>query len=993
MNRQPLFCPARRLRYALLASVLCSGVLAHDVRASERMSETGLSDYRHFVLYPHLEKALRAQQENDEQTALAEFRHIHQQAPDNVVLARYLAEAYRHFGHDDKAIAVLEDQRQRHPGDRHLQALLAAIPRSQPAVTTVEQLQAQQKRCDAAPDIRCRRETGQNALTLAQLPIARAQLNDAAFYRSEQGRALENALVQRAIFLQRWPLADEIFSRQNQARTLNAAQKTQWFNVLLAGQLDDRLQTLQSAGLFADAEHTLAAARALATRSDTTALRRYLARQRPRFDTPAQEQGWLYLLTRYGDRPRQDADPLIPQFIANRRTAAAAAFTPALKAGDYPRAQAWLNSLPAEEMLPERYALSVRMGEAAASLRLARQGYRQTPDSGVWLDRYSWQLIRQGRSHDAAALLLKRYPFGGHAAMDMRLLSRLAELLQRYPALINPAQRARLSVPLPGAALRQLQMQFPGVGDACEAVRQLMSPLSATYRTASWQRLAACHRAARPGLALYALQQAEQRRPDAFQHRAVAYQAYAVADYGTAMQAWNALPADAMDDEALMAAAETAQAAGDGAARDRWLEDARKRGLDNREAWWWLYAQRYLPARPEPALAALSHAIALHPSARALVARAALLQRQHLMAEAIDDLRQARVLAPDDGSTHAALGYALWQQGAVRQARDALEKARQAAPDDPLLARQLMFVNQRLADRLQTRRYAREIVDDIDDLATLRPLTPQQVQERFDARRLAEENERRWSVNLDTSSGLCTGAVTAGSNPTGGVAPGKSSHSYTQLEAEYRIGRNMMLDGDMLSVYSRLFADTGGGGVALPVTPLRSGSGIRWKPLYDRVLFLAVEEQLPLGGHQGGTDTLLRASASLLNDGQHSDDWHPNGNGWFAQNLYLDAAHYVRREDQAWTADYRTSWHQKVAHGQTLEPYAHVQINGYRDGHSEINQLAGFGLRWNVWSGQSRYIASPHKVSVGVEYQHSIKAINQPAPAGNQALLTVGVHW
>lgn len=41
--------------------------------------ELGLSDYRHFVIYPRLDKALKAQKNNDEATAIREFEYIHQQ--------------------------------------------------------------------------------------------------------------------------------------------------------------------------------------------------------------------------------------------------------------------------------------------------------------------------------------------------------------------------------------------------------------------------------------------------------------------------------------------------------------------------------------------------------------------------------------------------------------------------------------------------------------------------------------------------------------------------------------------------------------------------------------------------------------------------------------------------------------------------------------------------------------------------------------------------
>ncbi len=112
-----------------------------------------------------------------------------------------------------------------------------------------------------------------------------------------------------------------------------------------------------------------------------------------------------------------------------------------------------------------------------------------------------------------------------------------------------------------------------------------------------------------------------------------------------------------------------------------------------------------------------------------------------------------------------------------------------------------------------------------------------------------------------------------------------------------------------------------------------------------------------------------------------------------SENLYLDAAQYIRQDIQACTADYRVSWHQKVANGQTIEPYAHVQDNGYRDKGTQGAQLGGVGVRWNIWTGETHYDAWPHKVSLGVEYQHTFKAINQRNGERNNAFLTIGVHW
>ncbi len=303
------------------------------------------------------------------------------------------------------------------------------------------------------------------------------------------------------------------------------------------------------------------------------------------------------------------------------------------------------------------------------------------------------------------------------------------------------------------------------------------------------------------------------------------------------------------------------------------------------------------------------------------------------------------------------------------------------------------YVNQRLDDMPATQHYARLVIDDIDNQALITPLTPEQNQQRFNFRRLHEEVGRRWTFSFDSSIGLRSGAMSTANNNVGGAAPGKSYRSYGQLEAEYRIGRNMLLEGDLLSVYSRVFADTGENGVMMPVKNPMSGTGLRWKPLRDQIFFLAVEQQLPLNGQNGASDTMLRASASFFNGGKYSDEWHPNGSGWFAQNLYLDAAQYIRQDIQAWTADYRVSWHQKVANGQTIEPYAHVQDNGYRDKGTQGAQLGGVGVRWNIWTGETHYDAWPHKVSLGVEYQHTFKAINQRNGERNNAFLTIGVHW
>jgi adsorption protein A len=134
----------------------------------------------------------------------------------------------------------------------------------------------------------------------------------------------------------------------------------------------------------------------------------------------------------------------------------------------------------------------------------------------------------------------------------------------------------------------------------------------------------------------------------------------------------------------------------------------------------------------------------------------------------------------------------------------------------------------------------------------------------------------------------------------------------------------------------------------------------------------------------------LRASASFLNGGRHSDDWHPARNGWLSRNLYVDAAHYLKGNISALAADYRTGYHRRISAGQTLEPYWHMQFTVTRNVRVERDSRTGFGVRWNVWHGDTRYDAAPHKVTVGMEFQQAVETYLSDRRG---LFFTVGTRW
>jgi len=838
-----------------LTALICGVLLASPAMAAQEGSrqDLGLSDYRYFKVYPHIERAQKALKANDETRALRSFEHAHQMAPESLRLTLWLAEAYRHFGHNDKAQALLESELKKHPQNADLQRALEAIPVPAPDIHTTEQLVALQKQCDATPTVRCHSEVGNYAIKLNQLDIARAQLTDAKFRHTKEGLALADNYTQRAIFLQQWAAADQGFALLDGVATLTDSQYQQWFAILLHMQRDQRILDLQSQGVMNTAGMQLAYAQSLAERHALGPLRRYLANRKPEFSTPAEEHNWMRLLATYSQQPGNAVANWPVKYAENKKYVLSTLVPIRIQQGDWQGANQLLNTFPESQVLDQRLALSLAQKDTPSSLRLLNQ-------------------INQTRGLTAQELGTLSYQLAAH------------------PEWMNAENKARLAKPLPTPAQRMAQARlFQGKED-CTIVRDLLGDLSPQYDAESWSHLAQCY-PWQPGLALYAAQQAAARDSSPYYQRQVGYLAYSAEDYPLAQ-------------------------------------------------------------------------------AHGVVAP------------------QASAAEPDDASR----GFALAAQGKHQEARDALEKARKAQPDSPEILRQLVFLNEHLDDKPKTKQYSERVVDDIDNTLTpQQSLSDKQQEDRFAFRRIHEDSQRRWTFSYDGSFGLTPDSLNSGGS-NNGVQQNKSYRSYQQFEAEYRIGKNKILDGDQLSVYSRVFAGSKDNNF-VPVDEPMLGIGVRWKPLRDQVIYLAAEQQIPLDHHHGEADLMLRASASFFNGGKFSDDWHPTGNGWMAQNLYLDAAHFVKADYQIYTADYRMSWHQKINHKQTLEPYWHAQYNASTDTPYRDNTLGGVGVRLNTWFGESHYSAFPHKVSVGLEYQRSFSGHNRDTDSKNSLFLTLGARW
>jgi adsorption protein A len=663
---------------------------------------------------------------------------------------------------------------------------------------------------------------------------------------------------------------------------------------------------------------------------------------------------------------------------------------------------------PAEDAL-------VRFGAALQSKRFdearthADRLLHDTSGGATLLDELTYRLMDAGGPEQATALLLQAYPFADRGAGERDLLvQRLALLAGTGPA--NESLLARLREPLDTPVLRSRQAAFWATRNDCGVVRNVLADRSEEYGYDDWLRLGDCSSSQEPIVARDAYARAQALRPGGSASRALAYQAFAIGEYATALEAWRGVTPDALRIDDVMAAATTAFVAGEPQQACDWLEQYRDRGGMPDYRYWSLRARSSEAAgHPDDARAALEQVVAVRPSVedylrlvhlsneapqrvqwlrqaasldlKNAVVQAELgfaLERMGRDADARLAFERAAALDPGNLIVQGELGFLYWRTGNVLLAERAFERVWQADRGNVAAAEQLVYIEQRLTHNAQARRYAEHVLDTYQNDGD-----EAQAQKQFGLQRLHEDLGRRVTITADGWSGTRVGTGTSASRA------GDGFRSYSQIEGEIRLGGESIYNGKTVAAYARLIGDSGVERRAVPAQNRTAGVGLRWKPFRQQIFYVAVEQQTRLDG-PARPDGLARVSASLFNGGRYSDDWHAMGRGWFAQNLYLDLAQYVKAKYGAATADYRVSYHRKLAGGHSVEPYAHLQVTGVRTTGTDRDVRGGVGARWNVWYGGTRYNADPHKLSIGIEYQDTLETY---LPDRNGIFVSVGTRW
>src|SRR5262245_1700764 len=135
----------QNLASAVISALLCLVVAAPAFASAPEPTSTSqefdlgsdVSGYRRFLIYPHLHKGWESMQRGDRDRALMEFERARALAPESVVVALHLANAYRKFGESARAESVLRQQLERTPRDARLRNALMDLEASGRSATRV----------------------------------------------------------------------------------------------------------------------------------------------------------------------------------------------------------------------------------------------------------------------------------------------------------------------------------------------------------------------------------------------------------------------------------------------------------------------------------------------------------------------------------------------------------------------------------------------------------------------------------------------------------------------------------------------------------------------------------------------------------------------------------------------------------------------------------------------------------------------------------------
>lgn len=633
-------------------------------------------------------------------------------------------------------------------------------------------------------------------------------------------------------------------------------------------------------------------------------------------------------------------------------------------AGQSSQALRWLEEQPADaNTLRMRAELLQELGDERAAQAWV-DVYQRGGQPGA-LDQATYLLVQQGRNQEALGLLRKAFAEESERSrLRPSSLLRLAALASSPPHSLDEALLVRLLPRLNRVERTDLLLQLANKGHCDVVAGQIpeQGRLAGEYLA-----LAACADPKRPGVAVVYYQKAIELGARN-QELALAYALQAAGEHRAALDIWLQQEASGLRPDHVLAAARSALGAGEpDQAEVFWrmlAGDARAETGEYQR----LGAQIALAqGQYETALARDRRSLELSPTADAYYAGAATALAANDPETSLEWLGKSVEMAPDNGRYRLDYGLRLsaHEDHAVRvTAVPHLERSRTEYPADYRVPESLSLRYQELGqDRAASAQMQAAIDLHHDELMVATESAEVLAERRYAMRRSHEVQTRRDSFTL--------ASTWSPYNVSGSAGQPVSGENY-----QVAMWDRVLEDGDgnagKLAVYGRVL--TSGPTWHDYFDAVGFGFGVRAKPWREQNINLYAElyhEANLEGDDSRGTDLLLRATASFLDQGEYRNDWRPTQQNWPERSLYLDAAWFVRESERLLLARYQQGHTFKLPlpGAQTLMPYLMAQAMAI-DNRQDVR--VGAGLRWQLWFDDDRYNAFRARVAIRLEYQRGL---------------------
>lgn len=954
-----------------ILSTLLSAYPESNAHESDSAWDDGVSKYQRFLLEPHLDAGFRYLNQKKYDDAIREFTRAREIADRNPMIAIYLAQTYRASGQLDMALKILREQIKATPNQDQLLATYheyeqhdfdRLISQAKAFKSSQSALRTFLKQNKSIPYNAYTETVWMNLLAEASTPsdnlIAQYVLRYAENQRLKSTLILEVFIREDDAFE-----AKEFIDRLSQSFLADIPLiDSMSYQLLSKSHPDTALKLLLRAYPFQTATKVQRKALlnrialAQATAKDKLTLRNFLESHNENFASAKEEKVWL--------RTVLTALPDSLDLVLNQKI-------------EYSK-----NEKLRKKVIVREIASGASIPPDVDPLQLLDEVAELDPEL---VDVLSYRELELGYTNHAWKILISRYPFPlNNEAVRLRLMDRMALIMQTHPDLANASELKRLSVPLASSELRSLQAQILAGLKDCTGVIRVLGDFSKAYSASDWTNLGDCYNKSYSGLAQHAYAKAFALDPSVQSARALAFSAYRDMDYDSAMQSWTyVIEHNNTSTEDLRAAVVTALAAQQLSKAREWLNQYESLGGVQSAQYWELRARILASTDSSQAIESMQNAMKLNPTGEGYLLLAKWQREAGDFTSSKTSLQLGVALDPKNAPLQADLGIAYYREGDYHDAKEHMESALAMRPNDFRLIEQLAYTDQRLGENQSALSYIERAIDHQERLPA-EDATASVTDRMYALRRMHEDLERRWTFSFDAMMG--SGPSASVNSPQ----PGQDYRSYAQTEIDYRLGNPSIDNGKTFSVYARVFGSSQAQGTIWPINSPMLGTGLRLKPFSEQIVYLAVEKQVPLDqGSSTPANTMLRLSGSFLNNGKKTDDWHPLGTGWLSQNLYLDSAYYLSNQAYSLTADYRLGYHNKLTEGQTLQPYVRGLANKVST-ETTPDLRVGIGLQWNLWNHQSEYNAYASKTYLALELQYAVKTYRSDKVT---ALLNMGFRW